>query len=355
MKGIMRTLLIVVAIIIVGGVAGYFVLPAKASRAESFTVPRPPDSVFARIASTPPGAAIAAGVTQTAITSAENNVVVAEVAFADGSTGTATYTIRPDGDGSRVELKIEQPLGANPLDRLQAITGGEVGPLVEAAATAVTTDLNSLPAASFSGLAYEVTEVTARPFLYNQNCSPQDASEIKEAVAQSLVVLRPLLTRFNLTQDGPPVAVETSWENNQYCFQIGYAFTGTPPRIYAGGTVGQTPAGTAIRVHYTGPEENVLPTYDQMEALIAAARLTQGKSFEIYYDDPTQSGSVNRDIFYLVTGDTSQLARVAPSAGAVPAATTTPPPSATTPAATTPAATTPAATTPPATTTPPAN
>ncbi|MBL8550683.1 MAG: hypothetical protein JNJ73_11930 [Hyphomonadaceae bacterium] len=326
MKGIIRTLLIIVAIIVVGGVAGYFVLPAKASRAESFTVARPPASVFARIASTPPGTVIAEGVTQTAITSAENNVVVAEVAYADGSTGVATYTVAPDGEGSRVELKLEQNLGANPMDKLGALTGGEVGPLVTAAAAAVTTDLNALPAAAFTGLAYEVTTVTARPFLYNQNCSPQDASQIKEAVAQSLVVLKPLLTRFNLTQDGPPIAVETSWENNQYCFQIGFAFTGTPPRLYAGGTVGTTPAGQAIRVHYSGAEENVIPTYDQMEALIASARLTQGKSFEIYYDDPAATGgSVSRDIFYLVEGDATALARVAPSAGAVPAAASAPP------------------------------
>jgi hypothetical protein len=344
-------------VVVVAAVGGYFVLPPRASATETFTVERPPESVFAYLASTPAGTEITPGVTLTEVTSAENNVVVANVAFADQTTGTATYTVSAEGAGSQIALKIDQPLGPNPLDRVQALTGGEVKPLADAAATAINTQLTALPPASFQGLAYEVTTVAAKPFLSNRGCSPTQASEIKEAVAQSLVVLRPIMARYNLQQDGPPIAVEESWNEaaNQYCFQIGFAFTGTPPRLYAGGTVGQTPAGQVMRVHYEGPEERVIPTYDQMEALIAAARLTRGKSFEIYYDDPTAvGGSVTRDIYYLVTGDTSRLQAVAPSAAAVPASTTlAPQPSADPAAAAAPAAATtpaPAPAAPPATT-----
>ncbi|MDX2238585.1 MAG: hypothetical protein NW203_13565 [Hyphomonadaceae bacterium] len=335
MAAIGRILLIILVIAVVAAGAGLFLLPKEATRTETITVARPAESVYALIASAPAGQAIGEGATQTVRTATpphdgQPGTVVADIAYADGTTAVATYTVAPEGEGSTVNVEIVQTLATglldNPMARVQALTASPVAPLIEAASTQIETDANALPAARFSSLAYEIVTVPSRPFLFNQNCSPQDAGQIKEAVAQSLLVLRPLLTRYRLTQDGPPVAVETSWENNQYCFQIGYAFTGTPPRIYAGGTVGATPAGTAIRVVFNGPEEQVLPIYDQMEALIAAARLQIGRSFEIYFDDPTRDGgSVQREIYYLVTGDTSRLAQVAPSA-AMPAAAPAPAP-----------------------------
>ncbi len=332
MRGIGRILIILLVVVVLVGAAGFFLLPSTASRTQTFTVDRPPASVFARLATAPEGFALGEGVTQTRIVEAANNRVVADLAFADGGTGRAIYTVEPEGQGSEVSVRIEQNLGSNPLDRVQGLTGGEVGPIIEAAATAVTTDLNVLPAAGFGGLAYEVVQVEARPFFYIQNCSPQDAAAIKDVVAQSLLAIRPIMARHRLQQAGPPIAVETSWDDNQYCFQIGLPFTGTPPRVLAVGTAGQTPAGAAIRVHYTGTEEQVIPTYDQMEALIASARLTQGRSFEIYNDDPTvDGGSVDREIYYLVTGDTARLAQFAPSAApaAAPAATPAAAPAAT--------------------------
>ncbi|MGE0596084.1 MAG: hypothetical protein AB7P07_06950 [Hyphomonadaceae bacterium] len=327
MGAIGRILLIIVVVVVIAAGAGYFFLPNTASRTESFTVERPPASVFARLASTPPGTQIAEGVTQNAIVSAENNVVVAEVAYADGSTGLATYTVSSEGDGSRVQLRLEEELGANPLDRVQAITGGEVGPLATAAASTVTADLSSLPAASFVGLPYEVVQIEARPFFYIQNCSPTDAEAIQDVVAQSLLALRPIMQRHRLQESGDPIAVEPRVENDQYCYQIGLPYTGTPPRVLAVGAAGQTPAGTALRMTYTGAEENVVPEiYDRMDALLAAARLddpgTQADdwtTFEVYHDDPTQAGgSRSREIFYVVQGDVSRLTAIAPPSAVAP-------------------------------------
>ena len=316
MGAVVRILLIIVVVGVLGAGAAFFVLPNTASRTESFTVERPVASVFARLASAPAGTALGQGVTQNEITSAENNVVVANIAYAEAGSGRVTYTVSPEGEGARVQVRLEKDLGANPLNRFGAITGAGVGPLAQAAAALVTTDLtDNLTTFSFVGLAYTIETVEARPFFYIQNCSPQDAAAIKDVVAQSLLALRPIMARHNLQESGPPVAVETSWEDEQYCFQIGLPFTGRPPRVLAVGAAGQTPAGAAIRVAYTGAEEDVIPTYDQMEALIRAARLTQGRSFEIYHDDPTQSsGSVNREIYYIVEGDTSRLAQLAPPA-----------------------------------------
>jgi hypothetical protein len=367
MKGILRTLLIIVVIIVVVAVGGYFVLPAKASRAQSFTVDRPPASVFAYIRSIPAGTAIATGVTQNAVTNAADNVVVADVAFTDGSTGTATYTIRPEGDGSRVELRIEQALsGANPLNRLQAITGGQVGPLVEAAATEITGDLNTLPATNFSGLEYSVVQLQAQPFFYIQNCSPSEPDSITSIITQAVAVIPSLMRANRIEPIGPLMAVEPRVVQGQYCYQVGYPYRGPTPRVLLTGATGQTPGGTALRMVYTGSEQNVVAeVYNRMDALLAAAHLDDPTksdddwtTYEVYHDDATQAGgSRNREIFYVAQGDITALTTIAPpsaSPAAVPTA--TPPPVA--PAAVAPApAPAPAATTPPAAppaTTPPA-
>lgn len=342
MGAIGRILLIIVVIAVIVAGAAFFLLPNTASRTESFTVERPPASVFARLASTPAGTQIAEGVTQNAIVSAENNVVVAEVAYADGSTGLATYTVSQEGDGSRVQLRLEENLGSNPLDRVQGLTGGAVGPLAEAAASAVTADLASLPAASFVGLPYEVTQYAAQPFFYIQNCAPTDAAAVEDVVAQSLLALRPIMARHRLVEAGRPIAVEPRVEANQYCYQIGLPYTGTAPRVLAVGTAGQTPSGTVLHMTYTGSEENVVPEiYDRMDALLAAARLddpgTQEDdwtTFEVYNDDPTQAGgSRNRDIYYVVQGDISRLTAIAAPSAVAAAPAAAPAPDAAAPAA----------------------
>lgn len=357
MGGVGRIALIVVAVVVVVAGALFFLLPNKASRSETLTIERPPASVFARLASTPAGAVIAEGVTLTEITSVEGDTVTGTVAYADGGTGTVTYVVTPEGEGSTVRVTLAQDLGVNPLDRIQGLTGGEVGPFLAAAATKTAEDLNALPTASFTGLAYSIVQVEARPFFYIQNCAPTDAEAVTDVVAQSLLALRPIMARQNLQIAGDPIAVEPRVEANQYCYQIGYPYTGRPPRVLAVGTAGQSPGGQALRVVYTGTEDDVLAdVYDRLDALLAAAHLDDPTTqeddwttFEVYHDDPTQAGgSRNREIYYVAQGDISALTAIAPPSEPAPAAA---PAAAETPATTTeaPATTTEA----PATTTTP--
>lgn len=350
-----RIILIVVVLVLVAAGAGYFLVPPVASRSETLNIERPAPTVFARLSSTPAGTAIAEGVTLAEITSAEDNVVTGNVTYADGATGRVTYTVTPQGEGSNVQVKLEQDLGPNPLDRIQALTGGPVGPLLEAAAANATTDLNALPNATFAGLQYTVVDVAARPFFYVENCSDTDPESVTSIISQAVAAIPPVMATNHLTVAGPLMAVEPRVVNNQYCYQVGYPYTGRAPRALLIGKVGQTPAGSALRVVYTGTEENVIhDVYDPMDALLAAAHLDDPATrdddwptYEVYNDDATQAGgSHNREIYYVTTGDISALTRIAPPsteaapAPVAPAATDT----TTTPAPTTPATPAPATT-----------
>jgi hypothetical protein len=371
MSGILRIVLIIAVIVAAVIGASFFVLPKTASSSETISVDRPAANVLAYLASAPAGTAVGEGVTQT-VTSSNAEQVVATLTYADGQTATATYTVRPaeGGTGSVVEVQVEQPLGENPITRLQGLGGGKTGPLLEGIQAAVTAETASIPTFDFSGLAYDIVTVPARPMMFFGSETTQEPAEIKAGVAQSLDLIEPALRRFNLTSAGRPIAVETNWDpaTNIYAFRAGVPFTGSAPTAGLGLLrVGETPSGQAIRVAFTGAEADIIPVYDRIESMISAARLQKGSSFEVYLDDPRQAGgSANREIYVLVTGDTTLLSTLfpttagraqlgvdgapiapaaAPEATPAPAATDTaavPAPATTAPASTAPAATTPA-------------
>ncbi len=333
MAAVGRTILIVLAVVLGLGAALYFLGPKTASRSQTLEIARPAETVLARLASTPVGSTVAEGVTIAEAASVEGDTVTAPVTFADGGTGRVTYRVTADGEGSNVQVKLEEDLGANPLNRFAAITGGDVAPLIAGAASAVETDLNALPNATFSGLQYSVVDIAARPFFYIQNCSDTSAESITSIIGQAVEVIPAIMRRNGLTPNGPLMAVEPRVVSDQYCYQVGYPYAGREPRASAllVGAVGQTPGGQALRVVYTGTETDVVAqVYDPMDALLAAAHLDNPATreddwvtYEVYHDDATQAGgSRNREIFYVVQGDISALARIqAPvDAAAVPAA-----------------------------------
>jgi hypothetical protein len=330
MQGIGRILIIVVVVIVAALGVSLLVLPSTAAKSQSFDVAMAAPSVIARLSTSPPNTALGAGVTQSGPATLAGNVITAPLAFADGGKGKATYTVTAKGAGAHVDARIERDLGFNPITRVSGMNGAPVAPAAAVFFPAVSNDVSHpadnegpIDASSWQGLTYEVVQVQPQQFLYNEYCSPQEASEVKEAVRQSLEFVGVFISRNHLTQTGNPIAVETGWndQTHQYCFQIGVPFSGTPPaHIYAGGIkVGQSPSGQAMRVHYDGDEAQVLPTYNKMEFAMWAAHIRADKSFEVYYDDPMQAaGSQNRDIYYLFAGDAAALQRAAPSAGTPP-------------------------------------
>lgn len=312
MGAVGRIILIVVVVLVIAFGAAFFLLPNSASRTETIAVQSPASTVFARLASTPAGSSLGNGVTLTEVTSADNNTVVANVAFADQATGRITYNVTPEGEGSRVRVRLEQDLGGNPLARFTAIGGGPVTPLMEATVASVTADIGSLPAATFDGLQYVVEQASAQPFFYVENCSDSDAESVTSIIRQATEAIPPIMRATGLTATGPLLAVEPRVVAGRYCYHVGYPYRGRAPRALLIGQTGQTPGGTVLRLTYQGSEQDVLAdVYNRMDALLAAARLDDPATpeddwttFEIYHDDPTQEGgSRNRDIFYVAEGD----------------------------------------------------
>ena len=320
-----RIIGIIVVLVLVAAGAGYFLVPPIAARSQTVEIERPAQTILARLASTPADTVVVEGVTTTAAATQDDNTVSAPVSYADGGAGRVVYTVTPAGEGARVEVKLEQNLGSNPMDRLAIITGGDVAPLIEAAATSVSTDLTALPNATWDGLTYVVEEVTARSFFYVENCSDTSAESITSIITQATAAIPAVMRTNNLQTAGPLMAVEPRVVSNQYCYQVGYPYSGRTPRALLIGKTGQTPAGQVLRVNYTGTEADVVAqVYDRFDALLGAAHLDNPATreddwitYEVYQDDPTQAGgSRNRDIYYVVPAgvDIARVTSIAPPA-----------------------------------------
>ncbi|HWA21333.1 MAG TPA: GyrI-like domain-containing protein [Caulobacterales bacterium] len=306
--------LIVIAIVVIG--AGFFLLPKSASQSQTVSIAKPAANVYALLASTPAGEKVGEGITQTVRTATPPDTVVFDLDYGGGVKGEATYKVVSKGEAaSDVVVKVVKPVGDAPMDRIGALTGAPAAPVLVAAVQTLKADSGNLTDKTFAGLEYELVDLDAQPLIYAQGTSSLDAAEIKKYVALALKIVDQNVSAKGLRTVGRPLAVEDEWDEKEgtYKFYAGYRLSGATPKGSAGVGFGKSPGGTAIKVLYKGDEAQVLPTYDKMEALIAAARLVRHKSFEVYNDDPEQvGGSADREIYYLVEGDVSQLAKILP-------------------------------------------
>lgn len=347
--------LVVLLAVAIGG--SLLFLPAKVTQEQTVTIERPASTVFALLASIPATQPAGAGVTQKLVgePKAIADGLTTELSTADGRKMRGVWTIAPQGPVTSVKLSLTEELGMNPIARFQGQSGAQLGPVLKGALEALTAEATAIPNVDFSNLKYEALDVASRRFIFVEATTQQQAESIKDAIRQSIAIVRASLGANNLQASGFPIAVETAWEEGKYSFWAGLPYEGTQPLNLIGVKEGPTPSGPAIKVTYEGPEANIIPVYDQMEALMAAARLQRGQSMEVFLDDPTQAGgSQKREIYYFVrSGDAGRLTKIAPPSTAVALPTNvpgqlpaTPAPAATpeaAPATSAPAATTPAA------------
>lgn len=304
-----------VALVGAGGGAYYVATPSKVEKDVTFTVERPLSTVYARLASTPGESAVVDGVTQTVTALKARETVESDVTFLTNKRADVTYTLTADGKNTNVKIFVRHDLGLSPGERLGKERDDQVATILASLQTWVAAEAAQTKTADFSDLSYEIVTRTAQPYLYLEGSTTKGPGQIGEGARQATALLKTVFLSNNLAMTNP-IAIETAWTGDTYGFNFGMPYTGARPPVLIGVKAGETPAGQAIKVSYTGSEDTIIASvYDKIDALIAATRLTEGTNFEIYLDDPTQpGGSRNREIYYIVTGDTEKATTYAPPA-----------------------------------------
>ncbi len=338
-----------------GGGAYFVATPSKVEKDVTFTVDRPLTTVYARLASTPGESAVVDGVTQTVTALDPRKSIESDVTFLTNKKADVTYTLTSEGANTSVKIFVRHDLGLNPAERLGKERNDQVATILASLQTWVAAEAAQTKTADFSDLTYEIVTRTAQPYLYLEGSTTKGPGQIGEGARQATALLKTVFLSNNLAMTNP-IAIETAWTGDTYGFNFGMPYTGQRPPVLIGVKAGETPAGQAIKVSYTGSEDTIITAvYDKIDSLIAATRLTEGTNFEVYLDDPTQvGGSRNREIYYIVSGDTEKVTTYAPPApaGTAPVPAPAVEPSTVTPTPAPGAAPAPAATTTPAPATP---
>jgi len=329
-----------VALVGAGGGAYYVATPSKVEKDVTFTVDRPLATVYARLASTPGETRVVDGVTQTVTALEQRKSIESDVTFLTNKKVDVTYTLTADGANTNVKVFVRHDLGLNPAERLGKERNDQVANILASLQTWVAAEAAQTKTADFSDLTYEIVTRTAQPYLYLEGSTTKGAGQITDGARQATAILKTVFASNNLALTNP-ISVETAWTGDTYGFNFGMPYSGQRPAVLIGVKAGETPSGQAIKVHYTGSEDTIVgAVYDKVDALIAATRLTEGTNFEIYLDDPTQpGGSRNREIYYIVTGDTEKVTTYAPPAPAGSAPVPAPAPAVVEPSTVTPAPT----------------
>ena len=336
MKILANVLLGLLAIVVIGLGAVFLLTKPKAEATQTITIERPSPAVFALLATAPENQAVGQGVTQTVTGYSHPTRIEAEVRYGADKRAKVLYTVATTTNGSEVTAVVSQDFGLNPFARLQGTSGDQLQPVLDGVVATLQTEAQRLKPHDFTGLSYEVVTVAPKPFLFLEASTNSNADNIRDGYRQAMNLIRTAFQNNNLTPAGNPYAVEPDWSEgaSAYNFQFGIPYAGPPPALLIGVKNGNTPAGTAVKVNFYGAEEQVLDqVYNKVDALLAATRVEEsGPYFEIYNDDPTQQGGPrNREVYYIVTGDTQRMMQVAPpaSAQAPPMATPLPAPAST--------------------------
>lgn len=150
----------------------------------------------------------------------------------------------------------------------------------------------SLPRADFGDLDIVRLAVESTEIAYLRTTSPPDPSSIADAMGKSYFQILNFIDEHNLADAGAPLSIMQSFSGAQLLFDAAIPVRGVTeqtPQDSAGVKIGQTHAGTVIRVKHIGSYRALVQTHRKINAYLAALGIDRaGAPWESYVSDPTK-------------------------------------------------------------------
>ena len=145
----------------------------------------------------------------------------------------------------------------------------------------------SLPLSDFKQTEIERLDVAAQNVLFVTTSSSQDSADIVQAMAVAYAEISVFMNNANINLSGQPMAITRAWEEGGYQFDAAIPVDVIPAELTGNIRSGQSPAGAAVRAVHRGAYNQMMPTYEKLQAYMSAHGLSQGKvSWEHYISDP---------------------------------------------------------------------
>jgi uncharacterized protein YndB with AHSA1/START domain len=150
----------------------------------------------------------------------------------------------------------------------------------------------SLPAADFSDLEIEQLVVEATEIAYLPTTAAPEPAAISEAMGEAYFEILSFIDEHYLAEAGAPLSITRSFSGSELLFDAAIPVSGVTaqtPRDGARVRIGQTYAGSVIRVRHVGSYRSLAATHRKIGAYLAALGIERaGAAWESYVSDPTR-------------------------------------------------------------------
>lgn len=217
---------------------------------------------------------------------AHEKIVVRLIFEGWDSDNLTTYTLAPEGRGTRLVWSYDATFGGNLMARYFGLMmDGMIGADYEKGLASLKALVETLPQVDLSGLEAEVTTVDSRPMLFISGAAPADEAGGMLAAAFERIAAH--MAQNGLAQAEPPIAITRQYDEETRLWRFDAAMIADrpdpPASPEAGIQSGMTYGGLVIRAAHRGPPSAMEPTYEQLVAFRTVAGFEDnGDSWEQY-------------------------------------------------------------------------
>lgn len=211
--------------------------------------------------------------------------------FGPQGDANAFFDLTPKDGGTHVSWGFDSEFGMNIVGRyFGLVLEGILGPQYEEGLANLKTLAESLPPADFSDLESEVLDIESQTLVYFRGISTQATPDIVEDFEAAYGAVESFIAEHSLEVTGPPLAINTLWEDNTYGYDAGSIVTAGPQGEVAADSpvqVQQMYAGKVLRAVHYGSYDDMPQTYDQIEAFVATHGYAEnGDAWDVWITDP---------------------------------------------------------------------
>jgi len=212
-----------------------------------------------------------------------------------GESGEARTWIDLSGNGgtTTVTWRFETDYGVNVIGRLFGLAFAGIVQREYALGLANLKDLaETFPGTDFGDLEIESLAVEATQIAYLPATSVPEPAAISEAMGDAYFEILSFIDDHGLSEAGAPLSIARSFSGAELLFDAAIPVRGvsaTTPTGGAGVRIGQTYAGSVIRVKHTGSYRTLGATHRKIAAYLAVLGIERaGDAWESYVSDPTR-------------------------------------------------------------------
>jgi effector-binding domain-containing protein len=218
--------------------------------------------------------------------------------FGSKGSATAEFILSTETRGTRVRWGFDADLGMNPVSRYFGLLFDRmIGPDFEKGLAGLKAFAESLPKVDFADLRVDLADVKPVTVAFVAARSSTREQDVAAAIEASHAEIGRFLSAAELMPLGPPITVNTKWDESTYEFEAAVPIGRVPdkaPPAESRVRIKDTYSGKALKVVHRGAYRDMPATYRKLFTFAAAHGYDHaGSPWEEYVSDPATTAEAD--------------------------------------------------------------